>query len=333
MNVTDWPFSILKNYNFHSHKNVLVKAGDDDCAVIKFGDSLLILTTDYINSKPASISLGFGSLRDLGYLAATANLSDLLGTGAEPVGFLLGVKLERSQEKKYFEEVFNGADECLKQYGIPILGGDTKLGDELSVYGTAIGKSNSLDSLFIMSRAKVGQTISLSGPIGGFNAAVWAMSQPNLPEYLLERCKIAITHPTLPYEISRRLAATNQSRAGTDISDGLGAELHRIARASTVGIRIESDSIPIHPLALDIANYYKINPLNFVFATGGDYQFIVTGPPISGCYTIGTITSFESGLVLNVKGENRQLPSTGHDDSDFLTFQDEINKMIIEVNL
>lgn len=82
MSVTDWPFSVFGNYHFHSHADVLVRSGSDDCSVIQFGESLLVLTTDYVNSKPASITLGFGNLRDIGYLAAVANLSDLLGTGA-----------------------------------------------------------------------------------------------------------------------------------------------------------------------------------------------------------------------------------------------------------
>ena len=52
------------------------------------------------------------------------------------------------------------------------------------------------------------------------------------------------------------------NRAGIDISDGLGADLARLAVASSVGVRIWSSAIPLSSLAIDVGREYRINPVN-----------------------------------------------------------------------
>ena len=328
MSIRDLPFEYFLTKKAQLNSNIVLGPGMDDCSVIKLKNRLLVVTSDFVNAKPASVSLGIATPKDIGYLAAAANLSDLIGTGATPTGFLLGVRLPHNRNDDDFDQIISGAIECLSQYDTPLIGGDTKLGAELVVYGVGIGTAKNIKELFTLSNAKPGDNILLSGEVGAFNAAVWALSKGGCPEHLIDECKSSILRPKLPLSISKSLASTRQSRGGTDLSDGLGYNLSRLARSSNVGLSVDVESIPIHPLARSIAEAYEIDPLSFVFSTGGDFQFIATGEDFKGMYKIGVITRPESGCKIFNKGKSAPLPLNGHDDENFIDFPSEIDTLV-----
>jgi thiamin-phosphate kinase len=333
MHVTSLPYNFFSKSLCDDIDRVIVHSAKDDCSVIKLGDKLLITTTDFVNSNPASLSLGIGTLYDIGYLAVTANISDLAGTGAEPTGFLLGIQLGQEHNEKDYQDIMDGAMECLDIYGVPLLGGDTKKGNSLVVYGVGIGQANSIEELFLSERAKSGTPILISGPIGGFNAAIFALSRNDCPGQLRDSCFKAVLKPIVPLELSNALSRSKMSRAGTDISDGLGADLYRLGELSNIGFEVDASTIPISPLAIEVANHYGFNPIKFAFATGGDYQFLVTGDPITGSTVIGTIRPIEKGRVLNINGKQMAWPNTGHDDGCFCGFSEEVNSLIGSINI
>lgn len=327
MKVADLPYEFFRK-NLPRNDGLVASPGEDDCSVIQLPDQLLITTTDFVNSRPASFTLGIGDLDDIGYLAVIANLSDLLGTGATPVGFLLGVQLSVEHTEADYEKVLVGALRCLDEYGVPLLGGDTKKGPSLSVYGVGIGTANASTELFLSNRATPGDPILLSGPVGAFNAAVFALSQSSCPANIREACVEAVLKPVLAVKVARDLSRTHLSRAGTDISDGLGADLSRLAQASRVGLLVSSKDIPLSPLAITVGKTFEIDPIKFAFATGGDYQFVATGPSVPGTYQIGKITQEDDGCTLEHLGRLLPFPTEGHDDSGMATFTDEIDELI-----
>lgn len=327
MNITDLPYDLLGTPR-STDSNIVVHPCEDDCSVLSFPGSLLVTTTDFINSRPALLTLNVGTLEDVGYLSIVANLSDLLGTGARPVGCLVGVQLAKCHSKADYGELMAGVLRCLDEYGVPLLGGDTKKGRDLSVYGVGIGTANSREELFLSNRAKPGDPLWLSGAVGAFNAAVYAITRNHCPSPLRRRCIEAILRPALSFQLSRRLAETKLNRAGIDISDGLGADLARLATASSVGVRIWSSTIPLSPLAIDVGQEYSVNPLKFAFATGGDFQFIVTGQQGLDAFQIGLVTDKTDGLVLEHKGQDFDLPTMGHDDAPMDTFDVEVVRLV-----
>ena len=332
MNITDLPYQFLTG-EVASHDHIVVGPGKDDCSVLSLNGKLLVTTTDFINSRPASLTLNVGDLDDLGYLAVIANVSDLIGTGAKPIGCLFGVQLGADHSKEEYEKIMTGACRCLDEYRIPLLGGDTKKGGALSIYGVGIGTADSKQELFLTDRAIPGEPVLLSGPIGAFNAAVFALSTGRCPAKLKDACIEAIVRPSLPYALSQQIAQTRMSRAGIDISDGLGADLARLAMVSRVGLHIWSTEIPLSPLAIAVGDEFSVNPIKFAFATGGDFQFAVTGPVVDGAQQIGMVTEEELGLVLEHGGVCYSLPTRGHDDALMPTFQEEVNALLGELQL
>ena len=327
MNITELPYDLLGTPR-SSDSNIIAHPCEDDCSVLSFHGRLLVTTTDFINSRPALLTLDVGTLYDVGYLAVIANLSDLLGTGARPIGCLVGVQLAKDHSKADYEHLMAGVFRCLDEYGVPLLGGDTKRGRDLSVYGVGIGTANTESELFLSNRAKQGDGIWISGAVGAFNAAVYAITRNHCPPRLRTRCIEAILRPTLAFQLSRRLAETSLNRAGIDISDGLGADLARLAAASSVGARIWSSAIPLSTLAIDVGREYCLSPIKFAFATGGDFQFLVTGRDGLEAVRIGLITDEIEGLILEHQGEEFQLPTTGHDDELMDTFDAEVVRLV-----
>ena len=327
MKIADLPYDLLGK-RIPGDELIVAAPGEDDCSVLSFQGKLLVTTTDFINSRPALLTLGVGGLEDIGYLAVVANLSDLLGTGAKPLGCLIGVQLAEDHSRYDYERIMAGVLRCLEQYKVPLLGGDTKKGSQLSVYGVGIGSADLESELFLSNRATPGDSVWLSGSIGAFNSAVYAISQKNCPLELRERCVQAIVRPSLSFQLSRRLAETKSCRAGIDISDGLGADLTRLAKISKVGLRIYSNAIPLARIALDVGKTFSINPLKFAFATGGDFQFVVTGENGCGAHRIGIVGEEADGLVLEHEDRDYPLPTLGHDDASMPTFDEEVRKLV-----
>ena len=61
-----------------------------------------------------------------------------------------------------------------------------------------------------------------------------------------------------------------------DISDGLSSEVLHLAKASSVGITIHEDKIPIDYTAMNLANEFNMNPIVCALSGGEDYELLFT---------------------------------------------------------
>lgn len=321
---------------------IVAGINDDDCAVLRFGNQHLVITTDFLNSRPIATELGIGRLHDLGRLSVLANLADLCGSGAEPIAFLAATTMPRDASESDFKELCEGVFETTAKWNIPVIGGDTKLGTSLAVLGVAVGRAYSEKNLFLKNSALAGDQIWISGTLGSCNAAVVHLTDikehhaetPQLNEW----ARMAILHPDLPLHISREVSQRELGHGGIDISDGLGNDLHRLAQSSAVGMVIDACQIPFTDHTRLIAQRHGVAPWTFAFAAGGDMQFVVTADPRCssemerlGLFRIGEIT--ESPLrVLRVNGETLPLPSHGHRDGRRMTFSEEILQLVQDVS-
>src|SRR3970282_1392653 len=110
----------------------------DDCALVDWGDQYLLVTMDLISQRahlpPTATAYQIGW-----YLVAT-NLSDVAAMGGYPLVFVAALALPRTLDVNYLRELARGMDECAKEFGIAILGGDTKEAGEITLAGTAFGR-------------------------------------------------------------------------------------------------------------------------------------------------------------------------------------------------
>lgn len=316
------------------NRDIIAGINDDDCAIVNIGNTKLVITTDYLNANPISKQLGFATLWDLGRLLVAANLSDLLGSGALPIGFLSSIMMEKGATKTDFSFLMEGIKFELSKYNIPLIGGDTKLGKSNAFCGTAIGIEEIGSKLFIKNQAMINQSILVSGNIGNVGAAVHGLSTKCMDEEWNMWAKKVLINPNLPLEKSRALSLKSIGSGGTDISDGLGENLYDMCESSHVGAHIYSSQIPLDNHVIQLAEATNIPPWFYAFSIGGDFQFIVTvndkdteDAQTMGYTKVGHTTS-STNLVLELEDKYYKLPRLGHTDFNTQGFAEEINSMM-----
>ena len=121
------------------------------------------------------------------------------------------------------------------------------------------------------------------------------------------------------------LARERLATAAIDISDGLGIDAGRLARASGVRLTLEKDRLPISPPLLAFAAAEDLDPIELAIGGGDDYELLFTvreadAPRLAeGAGKLGVTlravgrTSPGQGIVLaDARGE-RDIEALGHD--------------------
>lgn len=253
-------------------KNIVVGAGEDDCAVLDIGcDDLILLTTDMLHRKtdfPQQMS-GW----QIGWMSVAVNLSDIASKGAKPLGILMAMGLPPDTELDFLEDIIKGMDDCARKFNTHILGGDTDSHDELTMTGTALG---SIKKNLLVQRigAKTGDLVCVTGNLGTAGAAIIFLDKGISIEPKILK---ALFEPVPRINEGIALVQTCAVSSMMDISDGLALSLHDIGKASSVGFKIYEDRLPVLPEVTDILEGDEL--LQAVVYTGGDFELLFTVPP------------------------------------------------------
>ncbi|MBB3059834.1 thiamine-phosphate kinase [Microbulbifer rhizosphaerae] len=263
-------FEIIRDFFAGAKKlseGVVVGIGDD-CALLKPpAQGLLATSVDTLvadrhfpaDADPAAIAAR----------ALRVNLSDLAAMNAKPLWFTLALTLPES-DADWLREFSRGLLETAELFGISLVGGDTTRGP-LSVTIQVTGSSK---LPLRRDGARVGDGIYVSGPVGAASAALPVVLGQAAAGHEREEARRAYYFP----EPQLALAAAIGELAGSavDISDGLLADLGHICNASRVSADVHMESVPVSPLARQLAGENRALELA---ATGGDdYQLCFTVP-------------------------------------------------------
>ena len=217
----------------------------DDAAVVAISDSLVTSVDVVVEGVHGDFS--FSSLKDFGWRAVGAALSDLAAMGVLPVGLLSSVvtpSLDR------FEELGAGILAAATAYSCPILGGDLSGGPVWSVSITVLGETGGRPVVH-RSGARPGDHLVLTGPLGAaarglelLQRGVTRHDAPADDATAIERHLRPI--PRLDAGVAARRAGVH---AMCDVSDGLGIDLDRLMHASGTGVALED--VPVFPGATE----------------------------------------------------------------------------------
>ena len=206
-------------------KAVAIGPGDD-CAVVEMQDhgKLLALKTDCV-VEGVHFFRGTNAL-DVGWKAMMRPLSDFAATSAVPQFALITLIVPEKTEVTWMKELYRGLRRAANRFEVSIVGGETS-----STPGP-IAISTSVVGFVERSRAvsrrggKAGDDLFVTGRLGG------ALSQKHL-EFV-------------PRIVESRWLTDNFSiHAMMDLSDGLGTDLPRLARASKLGFKIDTEKLPL----------------------------------------------------------------------------------------
>jgi thiamine-monophosphate kinase len=206
-------------------KTVAAGAGDD-CAVVEMpaSSNFLVLKTDCI-VEGVHFLPGTNAI-DVGWKAMMRPLSDFAATSAVPEFALVTLIAPEQTKVEWAKKLYRGLSRAAKRFKVSIVGGETSgtrgpIAISVSVVGF-VEKSR-----WISRRGgKVRDDLFVTGWLGGAIKRKHLQFIPRIAE-------------------SRWLTKNFSIHAMMDLSDGLGVDLPRLARASAVGFNIEMENLPL----------------------------------------------------------------------------------------
>jgi len=205
-------------------ENVRLGAGDD-CAVIGGARERMwqLLKTDCVvegvhflaAEKPTRI----------GWKAMCRAVSDIAAMGGGPRHALITIAVARDVKMAWLRGIYAGLRAAARRFGVSIVGGETSRSPGPAFISIALTGEVERTRCVTRGGGKAGDVLFVTGRLGGSLAGKHLDFIPRIAE-------------------ARWLTANFKIRAMMDISDGLAADLPRLARASGCGFEICEETIP-----------------------------------------------------------------------------------------
>lgn len=266
---------ILRSRCEQARADVILGIGDDAAVLAVPSGCELVVCTDTL---VAGVHFPLRTdAADIGWKALAVNLSDLAAMGARPAWATLDLTLPRA-DREFVERFAGGFAELAAQYELALVGGDTTSGP-LTVSVTAFGFVPAGTAL-PRNGAVAGDVVLVTGTIGDGAAGLCCAGEQgedtailsSAPESARATLRVRLDRPQPRIAIGESLRG--RASACIDVSDGLVADLGHIARASGVGIEIESASIPASSSFLAAVAADRRSALQL--AGGDDYELAFT---------------------------------------------------------
>ena len=198
----------------------------DDCAVVNFegAKNLLVLKTDCVVER-----IHFQPTADpvrVGWKAMMRPLSDFAAISAIPQFALITLIVPGARSQLWVRKLYRGLKSAAAKFDVAIVGGETSATRGPATISVSV--SGFVEKNRWVSRAggKRGDDLLITGRLGRSLRGKHLRFLPRIHE-------------------SRWLTRNFRVHAMMDLSDGLGADLPRLARASKVGFKIEKESLPL----------------------------------------------------------------------------------------
>lgn len=309
-----------------------IKGVGDDCAVLHYPDSEVLVTTDML-MEGVHFDLTYIDLQHLGYKSAMVNISDIFAMNGTPRQITVSIALSKRFKVEDMEEFYSGLRLACDKWGVDIVGGDTTSSyTGLAISITCIGEARKEDIVY-RSGAKDTDLVCVTGDLGAAYMGLQLLEreksvyyqqvdearkkndkraleelkgfQPDFAgkDYLLQRQLQTEARGDI---IARFRELNIRPTAMMDISDGLSSELMHICKESNCGCRIYEKNIPIDYQTAVMAEEMNMNVTTCALNGGEDYELLFTVPigdhekiqQMDGVKLIGHITRPELGQML-----------------------------------
>ncbi|MGH8094500.1 MAG: thiamine-phosphate kinase [Chthoniobacterales bacterium] len=203
----------------------VVAGPGDDCAVLAGPgkDRLFLLKTDCVvegvhflpNEKPARV----------GWKAMMRTLSDFAAMSGLPHYAVVTLIAPAEREVRWIRQLYEGLRRAAARFDVAIVGGETSGTKGPMVIAISATGSVEKERCVLRSGGKAGDILFVTGRLGGSGQGRHLNFVPRIDE-------------------ARWLTQNFRIHAMMDLSDGLGADLPRLAKASGVGFQVDKDALP-----------------------------------------------------------------------------------------
>jgi thiamine-monophosphate kinase len=204
----------------------VVSGPGDDCAVVKTRDrrNFLVLKTDCVVAGVHFLATA--NALDVGWKAMMRPLSDFASTSAVPQFALITLIAPEQTKVEWVDELYRGLRRAAKRFKVSIVGGETSgIPGPVAISVSVVGFVER-DRCVSRRGGKVCDDLFVTGRLGDALKRKHLQFVPRIAE-------------------SRWLTKNFSIHAMMDLSDGLGADLPRLARASRVGFAIAMENLPL----------------------------------------------------------------------------------------
>ncbi|NOX54876.1 MAG: thiamine-monophosphate kinase [Planctomycetes bacterium] len=236
---------------------VLLGIGDDAAVVRTSEIGETLIATDVL-LEGVHFSLPDATARDVGHKALAVNLSDLAAMAARPTAAVLGAVFRRELGEPFARELLQAAADLADRFAVELVGGDTCIWDGPTMVCVTLMGEPTGRGVVRRSGAKPGDSILVTGELGGSLAGKHLRFQPRVEEAIA-------------------LHAAAQLHAMIDVSDGLAADLNHILRESRVGAVLDAERIPTSDAAHRARD--GRSPLEHALGDGEDFELLFTLAP------------------------------------------------------
>ena len=244
----------------------LLPLGDDAAAIRPPPGTVAVLSID---SLVEGTHFRRASPPDrIGAAAAAVSLSDLAAKGAEPTALLLAIIVPVGTPQAWAEGVTRGAQRMSEQFGMALVGGDTKPGPVRTVVSSVVGWAPAR-TLAPRSGARPGDLLATTGTVGRGGAAAARILGSARPD----RAALVEMLDVRP-RVREGIALAQYAHAMLDTSDGVAEAARLLASASSVRVEVDWDRLPLAP-ALLLPRISSAERKRRAFY-GGDYELLLT---------------------------------------------------------
>jgi len=251
----------------------VVGIGDDCAALPLSGGGVQLLTCD-VMVDGRHFKSGRSNLAEVGWRAATANVSDICACGGLPGYALVSLLVPPGQRADSLEALYEGLAEAEAEYGFRVIGGNVSGSDVLAVDLFMMGEA---PRFVPRGGAQPGDRIAVSGTLGDAAAGLALLdsgtSAVSGADELVRR------HRRPRAEVALVPLIQRVATSAIDISDGLSAELHHLAEASGARMDIRSALIPLSQPLTAFAQARGDSPLTWALHGGEDFRLLFTFSP------------------------------------------------------
>ncbi len=300
-----------------THSSTIQGPGDDSAIIDNGTDQYTLLSTDML-LEGVDFDLTYFPLKHLGYKAVVVSCSNIYAMNGTPTGITVAIGVSAKFAVEDLEELYSGIRAACDDYGIDLLGGDTRA----SMTGLAITISTvgcvDKDKITRRNGAHLHDLICITRDLGAAFMGLKLLEREKIAlggvqngqpkfdgyEYLLRRQ----LKPSARRDVIEELAAQGiVPTSMIDISDGLASELLHICQASKCGARIYLERMPIARETYKLAEELHLDPVTAALNGGDDHELLFTVPLAMqeqiaqlgyGVEIIGHITEADTGAAL-----------------------------------
>jgi len=278
--------------------------GDDTAVIIPPPKGAMLLFTTDMMVEGTHFRLEWASPWQIGWKAVAAAVSDIGAMGGKPVAAVAAVGLKGNEKTYIVNELAKGMNAVAEKYGFDIVGGDTVLSQNgivicISVTGEALSTS-----IAQRKGARPGDLILVAGDTGASAAGLEVLRKKGKSGLTQAERTVVAKHlvPEPLLDAGRVAVATGCITSMMDLSDGLSADLPRLAARSGAGAIIHASQLPILTETYKVCAAHGFDPVNLAIAGGEDYGLMMTAAPDDARNLASTIRA-ATGCNVAVVGE------------------------------